>query len=78
MDLEPVHIASVLNKFLAGELNSPEVESWANAIAGLEDIDVPEPLMRAAVHELANPTLTPALTGWRAQWWLSRLRVLGN
>ncbi|MFC3107577.1 hypothetical protein ACFQAT_01365 [Undibacterium arcticum] len=76
-ELKSTHIAGVLNRFLAGELNSPEVESWANAIECREDIRVPDALTREAVHELANPTLTTALTSLRAQWWLSRLRALG-
>ena len=77
VELEPAHVASVLKKFVAGALNAAEVELWANAIAGLEDIRVPEAITREALHELANPTRTATLTGLRAQWWLSRLRAFG-
>lgn len=77
IELEPAHIAGVLTKFLAGELNSAQVESWANAVECREDIGVPEALTREAVHELANSTLTAALTGSRAQWWLARLHAFG-
>lgn len=77
VELEPAHIAAVLKKFLCGEVNSAAVESWAIAIACREDIHVPEALTREALHALAHPTLTTALTGLRAQWWLSRLRAPG-
>jgi len=63
------HIADVLNRFVAGRMVAPEVEAWANAIEGRDDIgfeSANERLLRELLHELANPLLTQSLTRERA------------
>jgi hypothetical protein len=57
--LDPIHISSVLNRFMAGELSSAQVEEWANFIEGREDIGYsPSSAVGLVLHELANPLLT--------------------
>jgi hypothetical protein len=67
--LSSTHITSVLNRFLTGRISAVEVEAWANAIEGRDDIGLDrenEQLLRRLVHELANPLLTQPLTRERA------------
>jgi hypothetical protein len=71
--LSPRHLRGILTKFLEGTLSSTEVEAWANAVEGREDVAIPPCLVQDALHELANPQLTQALTPVRAQHWLSEL-----
>jgi hypothetical protein len=55
----------VLGRFINEELNENEVEAWANAIEGREDIDYEigyEELLSDVIHQLANPLLTVPLT----------------
>lgn len=67
------HLSSVLDRYLAGNLGPEDVEEWANAIEGREDVGY-EPahadLLRELIFDLANPCLTRALdpeaaTNWR-------------
>lgn len=58
-------IISVLNRYLKSGLSASDVEQWANAIEGREDIGYEsghESTISAAIHELANPALTRPLT----------------
>jgi len=65
--LEQQHIASVLRRYCDNQLSSGDVEVWANAIEGRDDITY-EPSSTAGrlLHELANPRLTAPLTPERA------------
>ena len=49
-------VASVLRRYLAGELTGEEVEAWANLLEGREDVDF-QPEAGAAIFDLANPVL---------------------
>ena len=69
--------ASILERFARGELSASDVERWANAVEGREDIDFDEgheSELREALFELANPLLTEPLTPARAAQWVARLR----
>lgn len=58
-----IHVSSTLNRFLAGELSSMQVEDWANCIECRDDIEYdPSSAVGLALHELANPVLTCSLT----------------
>jgi|SRR5882672_4908595 len=65
--LEQQHLASVLRRYRDNELSREDVEIWANAIEGRDDISY-EPSSAAGrlLHELANPRLTVPLTPERA------------
>lgn len=61
--------ANVLNLFLTGGISAIEVENWANAVEGRDDIGFDpanEQLLRELIHELANPLLTQPLNRERA------------
>ena len=67
--LSSSHIANVLSRFVAGRIVATDVEAWANAIEGRDDIgfeSAKEQLLRELLHELANPLLTQSLTRERA------------
>jgi len=59
--LTRVHIKEVLRRYLANELNEKQLECWANAIEGREDIAFEtknKDTIQNAIHQLANPLLT--------------------
>lgn len=63
------HITSILKQYIAGELNDIQVEDWANAIEGRDDIGFEvncEDELTEAIHQLANPILTKPLSEERA------------
>ena len=65
--LEERHLASVLRRYRNNELSSSDVEMWANAIEGRDDIKYdPDSTTGQLLHELANPVLTEPLTPARA------------
>ena len=69
-------IMRVLGRFINEELNENEVEAWANAIEGREDIDFEigyEELLSDVIHQLANPLLTVRLTSTSAHEMLDSL-----
>lgn len=61
VSLEPASIEAVLNRFLCGELSVDDVEGWANAIEGRDDIGTTQ-IAADVISELANPVLTRPLT----------------
>ena len=63
------HAANLLKRFVTGRTTASEVENWANAVEGRDDIGFEsgnEQLLREFVHELANPLITQPLTPERA------------
>ena len=57
-------IASVLGRYLAGEIDAATVEEWANLIEGRDDIEFASPdeeIIIQAIHDLANPMLQGSL-----------------
>ncbi len=70
------HIIAALNRYVLGDLTTDQVESWANAIEGREDIDYEsehEEILHEIIHQLANPLLTSALDTQQAQMVLSSI-----
>ena len=60
--LRPEHLVAILSRLTAGELSAEEVEDWANAIEGREDVALAgEPVEQALFH-LANPLITEPIT----------------
>ena len=75
------HIAHVLSRFLIEDAAASEVENWANAVEGRDDIgfeSANEQLVRELVHEVANPLLTQPLTRERAIELLKRIELLSR
>ena len=55
--IEPIHIVSVLNRFLSGDFSAKQLEDWANMIECREDLDYDESnqeQMKQVIYELAN------------------------
>ena len=72
--LDASHISSILNRFLSGDASETDVEDWANAIEGREDIGFPlDSPVADALDELANPLLTKPLTRQSAAEWVAAL-----
>lgn len=58
--LKREHVAAVLRRFQAGEIDASAVEAWANLVECRENLEL-EPLHEAtvadAIHDIANPEL---------------------
>ena len=63
--ITPAHVASVLERYLAGELTAEQIERWGNLVEMRDDLDLAEhayEAIREVIHELANPLLTEPLS----------------
>ncbi|HWG73117.1 MAG TPA: hypothetical protein VG184_03570 [Acidimicrobiales bacterium] len=70
--LGPGNVIHVLDLYLHGVLASAEVEEWAEAIEGRDDIGYEFPhgeTLKQLIFELANPLLTRQLEPSRAREW---------
>ncbi len=73
------HLGAQLHNFLNGLRTAAELEEWANAIEGRDDIGfmpAQGPLVKAVLHDLANPVLQGPLTRESAERMLARLRAV--
>lgn len=58
-------IVEVLNRYIVGEFNSHEIETWANLIECREDIkfeEEKEDILENIIYQLANPVLEGDIT----------------
>jgi hypothetical protein len=60
--ITPAHVTSILDRYLAGELTTEQVERWGNLVEMRDDLDAGEGPIREIIHELANPLLTEPLS----------------
>jgi hypothetical protein len=60
--ITPAHVAAILDRYLAGELTTEQVERWGNLVEMRDDLDAGEGTIREVIHELANPLLTEPLS----------------
>ena len=70
------HIATVLTRYLDSELSKVDVEDWANAIEGREDIGYENGVadgLSDVIHQLANPQLTLPMSASFAKKLLKQL-----
>ena len=75
--LQPSHIISVLERFVAGAISASDVESWADAVEGRDDIayaEAAEVAISATLAALSAPEINGALTPEFAKTLLSQLR----
>ena len=59
------HILNVLDRYLSREISATQLELWANAIEGREDIAFDpqhEASISDAIYQLANPLLTELIS----------------
>lgn len=54
-------VASVLQRYVDGEVTGYEVETWANLLEGRDDVEF-QPEAAEAIFDLANPELQGPLT----------------
>lgn len=76
--VRPHHLIEVLGRLTRGSLTAEQVESWADAIEGREDVGFEEAtgqVVKAALFDLANPQMQGELTAEVADRWLARLRA---
>lgn len=59
--LTSLDVASVLQRYVAGEVTGDEVETWANLLEGRDDVEF-QPEAADAIFDLANPELQGPLT----------------
>jgi hypothetical protein len=59
--ITPAHVASILDRYLAGDLTAEQVERWGNLVEGRDDLDLAEDVSEV-IHDLANPLLTEPLS----------------
>jgi hypothetical protein len=62
VELGPSVLRSVLSDFLAGSISAPDLEEWANAVEGRDDIAFVPYEVIDVVAALANPLLYEPLT----------------
>ena len=62
VELEPADLRRVLDRYLAGDLSAEQLEDWANAVEGRDDIGFRPRDVIDLIAELANPTLFRPLT----------------
>ena len=76
--LDPQHLVNLLHRFLAGDLSSEDVEGWANAVEGQDDIgyeDAFEDELKECIFQLANPELGYPLTPEFVRGWIARFEA---
>jgi hypothetical protein len=71
----------MLERFLSGDLTSGDLERWANAIEGREDIGLDADAadaLKEVIFELANPLIQGATMTESARAWVARFRSFGS
>jgi hypothetical protein len=76
--LTPAHVINMLERFVSGEFSTTDIERWADAIEGRDDIALDagaaDPL-REVIFELANPSIHAPMTTASARALVTRLRA---
>jgi hypothetical protein len=70
------HVSRILIRFSAGNLSANEVETWAEAIEGRDDIGLErghEGSLKQIIFEMAGPSISGELSTVRAGEWLAAL-----
>lgn len=65
-------VVHVLDRYLAGSLGEADIETWANAIEGRDDVAYDpsrEEAVKHVIFECANPLLSGSITPARALRW---------
>lgn len=74
--LTPSAIVSVLERYLAGVISALDVEEWAEALFGRDDVGLlagSENLLKEAVFELSTPEINDPISRGLAARWIARL-----
>lgn len=76
VQLSKDNIASILRRYLAGELSAQEVEAWAECVEGRDDISAApseQAHIDTLIYRLANPALTHPLDHAQAKLMLAEI-----
>ena len=76
VELTVVDAAASLDRYLAGEAAAEDVNAWADALEGRDDLALEgahSELLKEFLFEIANPELAEPLTPTFAQHWKDRL-----
>jgi len=71
------HVASILDRFIQGQLSAALLEDWANALEGRDDVafqDSHETAIKSVIQSLANPIICGPLDKQVALRLLAMLR----
>jgi hypothetical protein len=77
--LQAEHIRKAMERYLRGEIAAAELEAWADAVEGRDDIEYFEPHedeISEALFRLSTPELNSPLSKEVAEKWLSELSAL--
>ena len=77
--LRPPQVIGILRRYASGTLGAGEVEKWANAVEGRDDIGFEanhRALLQEVIFTLANPALQGALSETLAAQWIQSMSAL--
>jgi hypothetical protein len=77
--LTPGHVRSALERLLYGDVTGDEIEAWAEALHGRDDVALEEAhrdLLADFLYRSSTPELFGALTPSHAREWLNRLETI--
>jgi hypothetical protein len=72
VQLRRTHLFTVLDEFQRGSISASDVEDWAEALTGRDDVAVDDEELREALFQLSTPELFDPLHVAAAVW-VSRL-----
>lgn len=73
VQLRQENVANVLLQYRRGAMSAVEVEAWANAIEGRDDVGTADEVAAELLYELANPLLSQPISLTRVDFMLKRL-----
>ena len=76
--LAPAHVVGLLEGYLAGGLMEEDVEVWAEALAGRDDVGFLEGFedqLKQVLFELSTPEINEPIGPEMARRWTARLRI---
>jgi hypothetical protein len=71
-------VVNVLNRYLAAQLTAKDVNEWADALEGREDVGLEqgyEDILHRALFELATPEINEAITASFIRRWIAALQA---
>ncbi|WP_328615164.1 hypothetical protein OHS18_46885 [Amycolatopsis sp. NBC_00355] len=77
--LTPAHVTGLLRGYLSGAFTESDVEVWAEALAGRDDVGLLkgyENLLKQALFELSTPEINEPIGFEMARRWVERFSIL--
>ncbi|HEY2030477.1 MAG TPA: hypothetical protein VGH20_14845 [Myxococcales bacterium] len=74
VELRAEDLKSVIERFARGQTTSGELEEWADAVEGRDDIHFAAPVIKDILAEIANPTVFGGINLARAGRWLAAIK----